>query len=225
LKSNYNYIKYGLFAISIPILVYFLFASTSNSNQLPNTLGQTAAPATTSIPQLINNGNTLAAQGNYNGAISFYDKVLSLDPNNIKALYNKGKALSQLGNFVKSLNNAAISYYDKVLSLDPNNIGALYNKGNALVKLGNLNGAISSYDKVLSLDPNNIGALYSKGNALVKLGNLNGAISSFDKVLSLNSTNAKALKGKSDVQAKLDKQKGTKISPNIASTTPTTLTK
>ena len=186
LKSNYNYIKYGLFAISIPILVYFLFASTSNSNQLPNTLGQTAAPATTSIPQLINNGNTLAAQGNYNGAISFYDKVLSLDPNNI---------------------------------------GALYNKGNALVKLGNYNGAMSFYDKVLALDPNNIGALYSKGNALVKVGNLNGAISSFDKVLSLNSTNAKALKGKSDVQAKLDKQKGTKISPNIASTTPTTLTK
>jgi tetratricopeptide (TPR) repeat protein len=190
LKSNFTYIKYGTFVISIPIIVYFLFTSINNITLVTDTHGQAASPNFASIPQLINNGNTLAAQGNYNGAISFYDKVLAIDPNNIKALYNKGKALSQLGNYVKSLNNAAISYYDKVLSLQPNNVGALYNKGNALVKLGNYNGAMSS----------------------------------FDKVLSINSTNAKALKGKSDVQAKIDKQKGTTISPSIASI-PTTKTK
>src|SRR5215212_8882372 len=169
MKSYYVYTKYGLFAISISILVYFSFTTINNLNQLPNTLGQNAAPSINNIPQLINNGIALAAQGNYNGAISFYDKVLALDPNNIKALYNKGKALAQLGNFVKSLNNAAIAFYDKVLALDPSNIGALYNKGNALVKLGNYNGAISFYDKVLSLNSTNAKALKGKSDVQAKL--------------------------------------------------------
>jgi tetratricopeptide (TPR) repeat protein len=96
MKSYYVYIKYGLFAISISILVYFSFTTINNLNQLPNILGQNAAPSINNIPQLINNGIALAAQGNYNGAISFYDKVLSLNSTNAKALKGKSDVQAKL---------------------------------------------------------------------------------------------------------------------------------
>jgi tetratricopeptide (TPR) repeat protein len=59
-------------------------------------------------------------QGNYTAAITFYDKVLAIDPNNITALVNKGTALGTLGQ-----NDDAITWLDKALAIDPNDISAL----------------------------------------------------------------------------------------------------
>ncbi len=44
-----------------------------------------------------NQGNTQFKQGNYDSAISFYNKGLELDPNNLDILYNKALALNKLG--------------------------------------------------------------------------------------------------------------------------------
>jgi len=52
--------------------------------------------------------------GEYEQAISYFDRVLEIEPNNIDALYNKGNNLSQLEKFEE-----AIPYYVKVLNLDP----------------------------------------------------------------------------------------------------------
>jgi len=44
-------------------------------------------------------GNTFNTPGNYQEAISYYDKVLEIDPNNVNALYAKGLyLLGDLGN-------------------------------------------------------------------------------------------------------------------------------
>jgi len=44
--------------------------------------------------------------------ILYYDRALSLDPNNILALNNKGLALGRLGIYT-----GAIKYYDKALAI------------------------------------------------------------------------------------------------------------
>jgi Flp pilus assembly protein TadD len=69
--------------------------------------------------------------------MSYYDRVLAIDPHDVNALNNEGAALENLGN-----NTGAILYYDKALVIDPHYETALNNKGAALDNLGNHTGAI-----------------------------------------------------------------------------------
>lgn len=61
--------------------------------------------------------------GRFNDALSYLDKALSIDPNNMLALINKGISLDGVGRFDEEM-----TYYDKALSIDPNNKNALINK-------------------------------------------------------------------------------------------------
>ena len=83
------------------------------------------------LEKLLDKGDCLYDQSEYQEAISYYDKVLGMDPNDVYALQSKGLALKNLGRYEE-----AISYYDKVLKIDPNDTGALNNKGVALDDLG-----------------------------------------------------------------------------------------
>jgi len=90
-------------------------------------------------------------------AISYFDKVLEIDPNHIGSLSNKGATLAQLG-----YADEAISYFDKVLEIDPNHLPALYTKGNILFKLDQLNASLIYFDKVLEIDPNHPDAIQKR---------------------------------------------------------------
>ena len=89
----------------------------------------------------------------------YHDKALSIDTNNVQALINKGRSLSQLHRFEE-----AITDYDKALQIEPKNIDALINKGLSLYNLGKNNDAITYFDKVLTIDPNNTFALNLKNS-------------------------------------------------------------
>jgi tetratricopeptide (TPR) repeat protein len=62
-------------------------------------------------------GRDLDFLGLYNESIGFYDRALEIDLNNVRAIINKGFALSKLGQYEE-----AIEYYDKVLTLNPNDV-------------------------------------------------------------------------------------------------------
>ncbi|MCZ6583249.1 MAG: tetratricopeptide repeat protein, partial [Thaumarchaeota archaeon] len=51
---------------------------------------------------------------NYEEAITFFDKALELEPNNVEALYQKANTLSALEKY-----NEAIEHYEKVLNIEP----------------------------------------------------------------------------------------------------------
>jgi tetratricopeptide (TPR) repeat protein len=103
----------------VPILLFII-------SQLQFAIGTSS-----NVNDLIDKGNSFYNLGNYQEAITYYDKALAIDPNNVYALNAKGVAL---GNLNKS--QEAITYYDKALAIDPNNVYALNAKG---VALGNLN--------------------------------------------------------------------------------------
>jgi len=67
---------------------------------------------------------------------------LSMDPNNVLALINKGISLDGLGRFDEE-------YYDKALSIEPNNKNTINNKAAVLINLGKIDQAIEYYDKAL----------------------------------------------------------------------------
>ena len=77
---------------------------------------------------LINKGyvDTLIHKGKTK--TKYVDEALAIEPNNTIALYNKGVALDDLGDYTQ-----AIQYYDKVLAIDANHTSALNNKGVALL--------------------------------------------------------------------------------------------
>ena len=60
---------------------------------------------------LINQGNQLLDEGNYEEAITYYNQVLTIDPSDIYAIYNMGLALYYLDR-----DDEAIQLFDKVLS-------------------------------------------------------------------------------------------------------------
>ena len=55
-------------------------------------------------------------EGNYFQALKCYDEILTIDPQNIGALIDKGTTLQNLGNLKTS-----IKFYDKALSLNQDN--------------------------------------------------------------------------------------------------------
>jgi len=84
----------------------------------------------------------------YEQAISYFDQVLEIDPNNIEALISKGLSLSQLNK-----ESRAIKIFDKALEIDPNNIEALIGKGISLNQKNRGLDAMNYFAKVLKIDP------------------------------------------------------------------------
>jgi tetratricopeptide (TPR) repeat protein len=87
---------------------------------------------------------SLLLQGNYSGAITIYDELIGLNPQNAGAWNEKGVALAGLGNY-----SDAIKAYDEAIRLDPFNEVAWDNKGIALHQLGNYSGALGAIKVLL----------------------------------------------------------------------------
>lgn len=95
-------------------------------------------------------GIALISENRYEEAIKYYDKILEINPNDEKALLNKGSVLIELDRIEE-----AIKYYEMIIEINPNNVKALASKGIALAHLQEYNDALVMIDKALLLDPDN----------------------------------------------------------------------
>ena len=133
------------------------------------------------IDSLLIIASELCEDGKYIEALKCYDKVLHIEPNNTKAIIDKGVTLQNL-----ELPSQAMQMYEKALNFEPENIDALINMGSALHTLGKYVDAISYYDIVLKLDEKNTLALAYKGLSLGESGNISLAIKYFRNALSID---------------------------------------
>ena len=143
------------------------------------------------IRTLLDEADSLYNIGEYDGAISYDDKVLSIEQDNIYALNSKVAALVNIGK-----NEEAIYYADRVLEIDPDDTDALANKGLALYNLDRNEDAITYYDQVLEIDPDDTTTLTNKGVALHFLERNEEAISYYDEVLDIDPSNTVVLNNK-----------------------------
>ncbi len=106
-------------------------------------------------------GALLAKEGDIEKALEALDKALSFDPDHVKALEAKGKALFKLERYSEA--------YDVFLKLTKKvrtDEEFWYLCGESLLKLGKKEKAISYYDKALGINPIHTDALYGRATAL-----------------------------------------------------------
>lgn len=159
-------------------------------------------------------GYSLSGSGRPALALEYYDKVLSIDPeNHIKLskekdqstlilheermeLYDQKLAINPTdkeaildkGIQFKDIGkySEAIKYIDEALTVDPTDPMILNERGDVIFSLGNYSEAINNYKKILTVYPNEQRALASIGNVLYNMGNYSGAMEYFNQVLSLD---------------------------------------
>src|SRR5438128_2320510 len=117
MMQNDNYgSKRNLVALScITFIILIIFSSTTMAATATNnnsTLDQVKA--------LKDKGEALYASGKYNESITYFDKALAINSNDIGLLTGKGLALLFAGK-----KNDSITHFDKVLSINPKDISAL----------------------------------------------------------------------------------------------------
>lgn len=134
-----------------------------------------------------NLGNIVFKQGNYALAVSHYEEVVRLTPNNPEAYNNLGLALFAMGDHSEAIRN-----YTEALRLDPHFADAQLNWGNVLAAQKDYREAIGHYALAMRLKPDFTEANNNLGVALMNSSNYAEAILYFTEALRLNPNYADA---------------------------------
>ncbi|USR89786.1 tetratricopeptide repeat protein [Phormidium yuhuli AB48] len=155
-------------------------------------------------------------QENNEAALLGFDRVLDLDPQNLRALIYRGDALAELKRFREALlayeqavqldansaeawshlgdlqhemkrPQAALESWDKALAINPDDIQTWIHRGVALgLQLQRWDDALATWDKALELDRHDSDIWFRRGVALASLERWQEAIDSWDRALELN---------------------------------------
>lgn len=114
-------------------------------------------------------------------AFDYYDNVLRLKPNNVEALYAKGKLLQDLGRFDES-----IGIYKSLLKVDSLHPFALYNLGAIDLEVKkDAKSALSFFSQALNADPKYAEAYYARGVCYEELKDVSNAKADYQMCLQL----------------------------------------
>jgi tetratricopeptide (TPR) repeat protein/V8-like Glu-specific endopeptidase len=146
------------------------------------------SPALTADDYYIS-ANQKYANRNYQGALTDYNKAISIKPNYTAAYNNRG-ALK----FLKLRDTqGALADFNKAITLDPTHANAYSNRG-ALKhqQLNDPQGAMADYNRAVSLNPNLAKAYYNRGLLKDDLKDTRGALDDYNKSISLDPSDADA---------------------------------
>jgi tetratricopeptide (TPR) repeat protein len=147
-------------------------------------------------------GKCLFHLDQYKEALNCFNEVITTDPKNYSALFQRARLLGRLRR-----TEEATEAHHKILEIEnkDDDIQLLRIKGISFHILGMTQEAIQAYDKILMLYPNDSYILNKKGTFLDYLGRYNEAIECFDRVLKLNPKNVVCLCKKAYSYLKLGK--------------------
>ncbi len=143
------------------------------------------APIVTEAEDYMSKASMAARSGRYQEALKYFDEALRIQPNNLKALFNKAVMLQMLGRHAE-----AIKYYDEYLKINPYDPEAWSNKGMALRRMGRVDEAIRCYEKGIDLNPEDATLWSNKGIALRSMGRVDEAIKCYDRALEIDPNDA-----------------------------------
>ena len=130
--------------------------------------------------ELLKKGLAYARRTKYKEALVYYNKALSLDPNNPEAWYLRASLLIDTGKSKEALGDC-----EKAIALDQNYAPAWSKKGLALYNLEQFKEGLLASTRAASLNGNDVTAWYIKGVCLDELGRSDEAQEAYGKSLEL----------------------------------------
>jgi tetratricopeptide (TPR) repeat protein len=149
---------------------------------------------------LFKKADVLSKNNDNDAAFAITDYILSINPNEDKALYLKGIYYAK-----KQEEDKAIEYYNQALAINPENFNALRQVGVSYINKGDLDTAIIYFDKALLIHPQNIKTLHDKGVAFSDKNDINVAIDLYNQALVIDPNDYKSLRDKGIALNKIGK--------------------
>lgn len=194
-------------AIAAPIVVPRLLAQLSSAHSdnpvnSPATSGTPAAPTLTSTnpTELYTYANQLMQTQQYDTALKFYERAITLKSDYADAYAGQCEALNRLGR----PENAIVSCND-ALAYDPNSIEALWSKGNALLQQNRTYEALKIYEDVTYYDAKFAPGWVKRGVALQRLGRSAEALYVLEQAIVLKRDAAEAWSTKGEALINLQR--------------------
>jgi len=150
-----------------------------------NLWNDTLSKNATSSTAYINRGNAFKKLGNYEMALSDYNKGISLNSYIPDAYYSRGLLYMEISNF-----EAAIVDFKAALTISPKYLQALIQLGNAYYSTGKNDLSLKAHEQVLAVDSNQSAAYSGIANVFFSRGEVDKAMLFFNKALKLNSKDA-----------------------------------
>lgn len=123
-------------------------------------------------------GGVYLQAGQYKEAIEHINEAISIDPDNYKALYNRGVVLLRTGDMQNALQS-----FNKCLSINEYT-KAFFSRAILYQQIGEYARAFNDIEQVLQKQPENARAYYIKANCLEQQGNLQSALDNYNKAIS-----------------------------------------
>ena len=108
----------------------------------------------------LDQGGTYSQKGEFDKAISHYNKAIELNPTFAVAYLDRGFSYGKLGE-----DDRAIADYTKAIEINPRYALAFNNRGFIYRKKGDFDRAISDYSKAIEIDPKYAVAYYRRAMA------------------------------------------------------------
>jgi tetratricopeptide (TPR) repeat protein len=141
-------------AVAVVITITASLAACSSSSKKSGSPTTTAiagsgsaASNAAAVQVLLKQGINQAQAKMYDQAVTTFNNVLALDPNNVYALYNLGVI-----NQTQNNTTAALDYYNRAVTVDSTYTPALYNKA-IILESSDLNGALALYKQIVAINP------------------------------------------------------------------------
>ena len=148
----------------------------------------TAEKQRTILDMQLAQGLSLLAGGDFNGALSAFERVINKNATDAVALYNAGVACHRLGQFPR-----AVAYYLRAIQTEPRFSEAFFNLGNAYLRTQNLQQAVLALQKAVEIDPSSCDAHYNLAIAFERMGDFEKALAAYDHVLRIHPGHDRAL--------------------------------
>ena len=129
----------------------------------------------------LSKGDQLFNKGEFTEAIDVYSEKLKYSPNDVRVLYNRGRAYEENGEF-----ELAKSDFDEALDLDPKNFQVLLTLANLHHKEKNFTNALLYSNRAADIPGAPAMASFMKGRALHQLGDTQGALKAYGNAIKMD---------------------------------------
>ena len=191
-----------------------------------------------SAAELLREGETEYAKGNFSAATRLFAEAVEIDSTNSLAYYRRGVSRYSQNDYEGALvdlersigldqTNAsayfhcgliknqkyqyeeALYYFDKTLELEPNNSSTYRERAMAKLQLLDFNGANKDYDKAVALNPNNPYNFASRGSfRYLFINDYLGAIEDFDRAIEIDAGAGFTISVRGDVKHQMGDSEG-----------------